>query len=307
MFDLDLGIDLGATTSRVYEPRRGVVVQQPTATAVGCGVRALNAAAVENSVRDLLHAVPRNRLRRPRVVLSVPCHTDADERQALAAATVRAGARAAITIEAPVAAGIGAGVEVGDDLPSLVVDVGGRWTEVAVLAAGGMQASASMPVGGLAVDRALVARIRGAHRLHITGSTAEDLKLALGSAVPLAQEGRAAVTGTDAVGRTRTVEVTSVDVRRWIREPVDAILATIADVLDRVERRVAADLLDSELVLTGGGALLRGLDQRVATVSGMRVRVARESALATVRGAGTCGPVTSSVGAEGLEPPTSAV
>ena len=307
MFDLDLGIDLGATTSRVYEPRRDVVVQQPTATAVGCGVLNLDTTAVETSIRGLLQAVHRSRLRRPRVVLSVPCHTDAQERQALEAATVRAGARAAVTIDAPVAAGIGAGVEVADDLPSLVVDIGGRWTEVAVLAAGTMQASASIPVGGLAVDRAIAARLRGTHGITIGARTAEDLKLALGSAIPLAQEGRAAVTGTDRGGSSRTVEVSSPEVRRWCREPVDAMLAAITGVLDRVPRKVAADLLDGDLVLTGGGALLRGLDQRAATVTGMRVRIARESALAAVRGAGACGPTTASVGAEGLEPPTSAV
>ena len=296
MLALDLGIDLGTTTSRVYEPRRGVVLEQPA-----------TAADPEAAVRSLLRSVQRTPLPRPRVVLTVPCHTAPAERRALEDATVRAGARSATTIEAPVAAGIGAGAEVGDDLPTLVVDVGGRWTEVAVVAMGAMQRSTSVLVGGRDLDRAIVRRFAGAHALHISEQTAEELKLALGSAVPLAHEGLAEVTGADRDGREHTVVVSSRDVRRWIREPVETMLASVRDVVRSLPARTAADLLDGELVLTGGGAGLPGLDQRMAVVSGMHVRVPRQSHLAAVVGAGSCGRVVRSVGAEGLEPPTSSV
>lgn len=295
MLALDLGIDLGTTTSRVYEPRRGVVVEQPAAV------------DAESAVRSLLREVQRAPRPRPRVVLSVPCHTAPTARRALEDATVRAGARSATTIEAPVAAGIGAGADVGEDTPTLVVDLGGRWTEVAVVALGGMQRFTAVPVGGADLDRAIARRFAGAHALQISEATAEELKLALGSAVPLADEGLAEVTGTDTHGRHHTVVVSSRDVRRWIREPVEEMLSAVRDVLHSLPARTAADLLDGELVLTGGGACLPGLDQRMATASGMSVRVPRQSRLAAVMGAGSCGQVVRSVGAEGLEPPTSAV
>ena len=307
MFDLDLGIDLGATGSRIYEPRRRVLVQQPAAAAAGCGTSALSTATVERSVRHLLDVVHRGPLRRPRVVMTVPCHTPMPDRRELEAATRRAGARTAVTIEAPVAAAIGAGVEVGEAAPSMVVDIGGCWTEVAVLADGAMQRSTSIPVGGTAIDRAIARRARATHGVELDPATAEELKLTLGSAVPLAQEGLAEVRGTDAAGRTRTAIVSSDEVRRWIRDPVDAMLTAVASVLDHLPPRMSADLLDGELVLTGGGALLVGLDHRMAAISGMTVRVAQQSQIAAVLGAGSCVEQVVSVGAEGLEPPTSAV
>ena len=288
MFDLDLGIDLGATTNRVYEPRRGVVLEEPADAQCGCGPSALSTGAVEHSVRHLLEVVHRRPLRRPRVVMTVPCHTASEQRRALEAATVRAGARTAVTIEAPVAAGIGAGVEVGGATPSMIVDIGGCWTEVAVVAWGGMQHSRSIPVGGGAIDRAIVTRTRAAHGLVINRATAEQIKLVLGSAVPLASEGLAEVTGTGVDGAAASAIVSSDEVRRWIREPVDAMLTTVAQVLDGLPARTAADLLDGELVLTGGGALLPGLDHRMAAISGMAVRVAHQSDLAAVVGAGNC-------------------
>ena len=288
MFDLDLGIDLGATTSRVYEPRRGVVLEEPADAVNGCGPAGLSSATVEQSVRHLLEAVHRRPLHRPRVVMTVPCHTAADDRRALEAATVRAGARTAVTIEAPVAAGIGAGVEVGGATPSMVVDIGGCWTEVAVVAFGTMQHSLSVPVGGTAIDRAIVHRVRAAHGLVITQTTAEEIKLALGSAVPLVSEGLAEVRGTGVNSAPAAVIVSSDEVRRWIREPVDTMLSAVGRVLDALPPRTAADLLDGELVLTGGGALLPGIDHRMAAVSGMSVRVAQQSHLAAVVGAGSC-------------------
>ena len=288
MFDLDLGIDLGATTRRVYEPRRGVVSEEPADAVTGCGPAGLSSASVEQSVRHLLEVVHRRPLHRPRVVLTVPCHTAESERRALEAATVRAGASTAVTIEAPVAAGIGAGVEVGGATPSMVVDIGGCWTEVAVVAFGAMQHSLSIPVGGAAIDQAIVNRMLASHGLVITPATAEEIKLALGSAVPLLSEGLAEVTGTGADGAATTAIVSSDEVRRWIREPVDEMLSAVVQVLDEVSPRTAADLLDGELVLTGGGALLPGLDHRMAAVSGIGVRVARQSHLAAVVGAGSC-------------------
>lgn len=288
MFDLDLGIDLGATTNRVYEARRGVVLEEPADAVTGCAPPGLNTRKVEHSVRHLLEVVHRSPLRRPRVVMTVPCHTAAQERRALEEATLRAGARTAVTIEAPVAAGIGAGVEVGGATPSMVVDVGGCWTEVAVVAFGTMQHSLSIPTGGAAIDRAIVNRAHASHGLMITQATAEEIKLALGSAVPLLSEGLAEVAGTGVDGAAARVIISSDEVRRWIREPVDAMLSAVVRVLDDLSPRTAADLLDGELVLTGGGALLPGLDHRMAAVSGMTVRVAQQSHLAAVVGAGSC-------------------
>lgn len=288
MFDLDLGIDLGATTSRVYEPRRGVVLEKRADSVTGCARPGLNTHAVEHSVRHLLEVVHRSPLRRPRVVMTVPCHTAVEERRAVEAATLRAGARTAVTIEAPVAAGIGAGVEVGATTPSMVVDIGGCWTEVAVVAFGTMQHSLSIPVGGAAIDGAIVMRTHASHGLVITAATAEQIKITLGSAVPLVSEGLAEVTGTDRAGATAAVILSSKEVRRWIREPVEAMLSAVGRVLDELPARTAADLLDGELVLTGGGALLPGLDHRMAAVSGMNVRVAQQSHLAAVVGAGSC-------------------
>ena len=219
----------------------------------------------------------------------------------------RAGARTAVVIDAPVAASIGAGIDVSDERPTMVVDIGGCWTEVAVIAAGAMEHSKAVAVGGMTLDLAIRDALVAVHGLLVPLETAEELKLAMASAIPLASEGAAEVTGHDVDGTVCQVVVTSPQVRDWIRQPVNQMLHAVTDVLDVLPARRAADLLDSEIVLTGGGAHLRGFAQRLQRATGVPVRVAHDSEHAAVVGAGYCAEQVAVVGAEGLEPPTSAV
>ncbi len=314
----DLAIDLGTTSTLVYVRGVGVTLSEPSIVAVaaetgelvGVGnnakamlgrtpehivtVRPLRDGVIadfDNAERMLRYFVSRVHRRsfwfRPRIVVAVPSGITGVERRAVRDACYSAGAREVHLMDEPMAAAIGAGLPVHEASGSMVVDVGGGTTEVAVLALGGTVASLSVRVGGDRLDEAIISYAKKEYSLLIGERTAEDVKVAIGSAFPSAQEPGSQLRGRDLVtGLPRTVDVTAEEIRWALDEPVQAIVDAIAATLDRTPPELAGDILTRGIALTGGGALLSGLDARLASETGMPVAVADDPRNAVVLGVG---------------------
>jgi len=226
-------------------------------------------------------------LLRPRVIVGIPSGVTEVEKRAVIDATLQAGAREAYLIEEPMAAAIGAGLPVSEPVGSMVVDIGGGTTEVAVIALGGIVASKSIRIGGDEMDEAIIQYARKAYSLLIGERTAEEIKIAIGSAYPLREEQAAEVRGRDLVsGLPRTVRMTSAEIREALREPVAAIVDAVKQTLERTPPELAADIVERGIVLAGGGSLLRGLDRLLAEETGMPVTLTDDPLSAVVLGTG---------------------
>ena len=315
----DLAIDLGTATTQVHLRGLGVVLDEPTLVAVDTRTGRLVAAGsaahdmlgrtpervvvlrplsdgvitdsevTEQMLRHFVGRVRPSRLVRPRAVVCVPSGVTAVERRALEDAALRCGARSVSVLEEAMAAAIGAGLPVESAKASMVVDMGGGTTDVAVLSLGGVVNARSVRVGGDEVDEAVVRGVKEAHDLLLGERSAEDIKVRAGSVWPLAEQLTVRVRGRDlSTGLPRTVELGSEEVRRMI-EPVTAqVVEVVRLVLDVCPPELAGDLLDTGVVLTGGGALLRGWTERLRHELGVPVRVADRAEHAVIRGAGTC-------------------
>ncbi|MBR7744505.1 rod shape-determining protein [Phycicoccus sp. BSK3Z-2] len=315
----DLAVDLGTANTVVYERGRGVVLDEPSVVAVRAGTSDLLAAGTrakdmlgrtpdtvtavrplrdgvisdadvtERMVRWFVDRVAPSRLVRPRVVVCVPSDITSVERRALEDATLRSGARRVYVIEETMAAAIGAGLPVEETRASMVVDIGGGTTDVGVISLGGIVTSRTVRIGGDEIDDALVSHVKAEYSLLLGESSAERLKIAAGSAFPLREELAERVRGRDLVtGLPRTVTIGSAEVRRAIETPVASIVDLVRSVLDVCPPELAGDVVDRGVVLTGGGALLRGLDERLHHELGVPVRVAEDPLRAVARGAGRC-------------------
>ncbi|AXH97980.1 rod shape-determining protein [Ornithinimicrobium avium] len=315
----DLAVDLGTATTQVHVRGRGVVLDEPSLVAVDTRTGRLVAAGTaaqemlgrtpervvtlrplsdgvvtdaevtEQMLRHFVGRVRPSRLVRPRTVVGVPSGVTAVERRALEDAALRCGARSVHVVEEVMAAAIGAGLPVESSTASLVVDMGGGTTDVAVISLGGVVNARSLRVGGDEVAEAVVRGVKESHDLLLGERSAEDIKVRAGSVWPLAEELTVRVRGRDlSTGLPRTVELGGEEVRRMI-EPVTAqVVEVVRLVLDVCPPELAGDLLDSGVVLTGGGALLRGWTERLRHELGVPVRVADEPQHAVVRGAGAC-------------------
>lgn len=315
----DLAVDLGTATTQVHVRGRGVVLDEPSLVAVdtrtgrmvAAGTAAqemlgrtpervvtlrplsegviTDAEVTEQMLRHFVGRVRPSRLTRPRTVVCVPSGVTAVERRALEDATLRCGARSVHVVEEVMAAAIGAGLPVESAKASLVVDMGGGTTDVAVLCLGGVVNARSVRVGGDEVDEAIVRGVKESHDLLLGERSAEDIKVRAGSVWPLAEDLAVRVRGRSlSTGLPRTVELGSEEVRRMV-EPVTAqVVEVVRLVLDVCPPELAGDLLDTGVVLTGGGALLRGWAERLRHELGVPVRVADEPQHAVVRGAGVC-------------------
>jgi rod shape-determining protein MreB and related proteins len=315
-----VGVDLGTSTSRVSARGRGVVRSIPSLVAVDRRSRAVvamgeDAAAMDGRVPDHLEVVhplregviaeiepatallrhllraaaPRPRLAPVRAVVCAPGDITDIERRAVADAALRAGARTVAIVEEPMAAAIGAGLPVAEAQASIVVDVGGGTTEVAVIALGGIVTRTSVRVGGDAVDAALAAHLKHEHQLLVGARTAEWLKRTVGSAHPATDGEGTLVAGRDLErGLPVAVWVDAAEARSAIAEPIAEIEDAVRASLERTPPELVADLLDTGLTLTGGGALLPGLDRRLGEVTGLPVRLAPDPLLAVAVGAGRC-------------------
>jgi len=318
MFGLDLGIDLGTSTCLVYVKGRGIVLCEPSVVAISretsevlavgeearmmlgrtpgniVAVRPMRDGVIADytitkaMLRHFIHrACGRRRIFKPQVVVCVPSGATSVERRAVVEAALEAGARRAFPIEEPMAAAIGAGLPIAGPQGNMVVDIGGGTTDIAVISLGGIVISDSVRVGGIRMDEAIMHYIRREHNLLIGERTAEEVKIRIGSAYPMEPEMQMEVKGRDLVtGLPRTVVVTSEEVRRALQEPVRAIVEKVKDVLERTPPELAADIVDRGIVLTGGGALLRGMDKLLQEETGIPVHVAEDPISCVAIGAG---------------------
>jgi rod shape-determining protein MreB len=225
----------------------------------------------------------------PRVVVCVPSGVTGVELRAVKEATESAGARQAYTIEEPLAAAIGAGLPVNEAQGSMVVDIGGGTSEVAVISLGGIVTKSSIRIAGDDIDDAISAYIQKEYKIAIGTQTGEQLKIELGSAFPLGQEESAEIRGRDLVsGLPKTIVITSEEVQEAISVPVDAIVAAVRDTLNRTPPELASDIMDRGMVLAGGGALLRLIDERLRRETGIPVHVADDPLMCVAIGSGRC-------------------
>ncbi|HEX2467969.1 MAG TPA: rod shape-determining protein [Solirubrobacterales bacterium] len=290
----DMAVDLGTANTLVYVRGRGIVLSEPSVVAVDSGSGEVHAVGVEakrmlgrtpgsiqairplkdgviadfditeEMLRHFIQRVHQNRFAHPRVVVCGPSGVTGVEKRAVEEACLSAGARQAYLIEEPMAAAIGAGLPVGEPTGSMVLDVGGGTSEVAVISLGGIVVSESIRVGGDEMDDALSNHCKHEHKLLIGQQTAEEVKLEIGSAAPLPEEVTTEIRGRDLVtGLPKTIMLTSTEVRNAIEEPVSQIVGAVKNTLDRTPPELAGDIMDRGITLAGGGALLQGMDQRM--------------------------------------------
>ncbi len=311
-----VGIDLGTSNLLVYVKGRGIVVREPSVVAVSNGeivamgeeardmigrtpgpieaVRPLQDGVIANftitqkMLRHLLVRVcGRRRFFRPQVCICVPSGATSVEKRAVVEAALAAGAKRAIPIEEPMAGAIGAGLEVTAPTGHLVVDVGGGTTDIAVISLGGIVLSESIRIGGAEMDAMIVRQIKRAYNLVVGERTAEEVKIRIGSAYPLPNESSMTVKGRDAVsGLPKTVEISSEEVREALAEPVAALVERVRAVLERTPPELAADIVEKGITLTGGGALLRGLDRLIEAQTDVPVHVAEDPLTCVAVGTG---------------------
>jgi rod shape-determining protein MreB and related proteins len=316
----DMAVDLGTANTLVYVRGRGILVDEPSVVAVNektgelvavgrdakqmvgrtpediTTIRPLQGGviadfeATEQMLRHFIALVHRRRyLAKPRMVVCVPSGITTVEQRAVKEAGYQAGARRVYIIEEPMAAAIGAGLPVHQATGNMVVDVGGGTTEVAVISLGGIVTSLSVRTAGDELDRAITNWMKKEHALLLGEATAEEVKVTLGSAFPGPLDREAEIRGRDLVsGLPRTVVLTSSDVRTAIEEPLHAIIDAVRVTLDQTPPELAGDIMDRGIVLTGGGALLRGLDERLRHETGMPVHVAEDPLRSVALGAGRC-------------------
>ncbi len=290
----DMAVDLGTANTLVYVRGRGIVLSEPSVVAVDSRTGEVHAVGVEakrmlgrtpgtiqairplkdgviadfdvteEMLRHFIQRVHQNRFAHPRVVVCVPSGVTGVEKRAVEEACLSAGARQAYLIEEPMAAAIGAGLPVAEPTGSMVLDVGGGTSEVAVISLGGIVVSESIRVGGDEMDEAIVNHCKHEHKLLIGQQTAEEVKLEIGSAAPLREELTTEIRGRDMVtGLPKTIMLTSDEVRSALEEPVSQIIGAVKETLDRTPPELAGDIMDRGITLAGGGALLQGLDQRL--------------------------------------------
>jgi rod shape-determining protein MreB len=224
---------------------------------------------------------------KPDVIVCVPAKATSVERRAVIDAAIEAGARRAFTIEEPMAAAIGAGLPITEPGANVVVDIGGGTTDIAVISLGGIVISDSIRVGGIKMDEAIVKYIKREYNLLIGEQTAEEIKIQIGSAYKLPQELTMEVRGRDMVtGLPKTIRITSEEIRKALSEPVSQIVNRVKTVLEQTPPELAAEVVTRGIVLTGGGALLRGLDQLLQLETGVPVRIADDPISAVALGTG---------------------
>ena len=306
-YDGDLAIDLGTANTLVSVRGKGIVIREPSVVAIDKNDDRILAVGIE--AKRMLGRTPGNivavrplkdgviadfdvteaMLRyfidkasekrypwtpRPRVVVCVPSGVTSVEKRAVFEATMSAGARQAYLIEEPMAAAIGADLPVEEPTGSMVIDIGGGTTEVAVIAMGGIVVSQSVRVAGDEFDRAILTHVRDAYNLAIGERTAEDIKIKVGSAVPLKDELDVEVNGRDVItGLPKTVRIESEEIRRALQKPLEDMTKAVKDALDATPPDLASDLMYYGILLTGGGALLRGLDILLREETGVSVNV----------------------------------
>lgn len=302
----ELGIDLGTSNILVFKKGEGIVLEEPTVVALNTKTKKV--LAVGEAAREMLGRTPgdivairplkdgviadythtlkmleflldrvagKRRLMRPKLVICVPSSATNVERRAVKQAAQEAGAGDVIPIEEPMAAAIGAGMPISSPGGNMVVDIGGGTTDIAVISLGGLVISESLRVGGNKLDEAIVRHMRSVYNLMVGERTAEEIKMKIGSAYPLEQELRLDVRGRDLMaGLPRTVEVSSEEIREALSDPLKQITEKVCAVLEQTPPELGSDIITRGIVVTGGGALLRGIDYLLSAVTEVPVRIA---------------------------------
>jgi rod shape-determining protein MreB len=316
----DMAVDLGTANTLVYVRGRGVVLNEPSVVAINTNTKGILAVGTEakrmigrtpgnivairplrdgviadfdtteRMLRYFIQKVHRRRhFAKPRIVVCVPSGITGVEQRAVKDAGYQAGARKVYIIEEPMAAAIGAGLPVHEPTGNMVVDIGGGTTEVAVISLGGIVTSASIRTGGDELDQAIIGYVKKEYSLMLGERTAEEIKMAIGSAFPMPDEPHAEIRGRDLVsGLPKTIIVSAEEIRKAIEEPVNAIVDSVKTTLDKCPPELSGDVMDRGIVLTGGGALLRGLDERLRHETGMPIHIADNPLHSVAIGSGKC-------------------
>ena len=322
LFSQDIGVDLGTANTLVFVKGKGIVIREPsvvavdertnpkTVVAVGAdakrmigrtpgsitAVRPIKDGVIADfdMTSDMLkafikRAISGSPFNRARVMICIPSGVTEVERRAVHDAAKSAGARYVSLIEEPMVAAIGAGLPVLDATGSMIVDIGGGTSEVAVISLGDIVTSKSVRVAGDNFDEAIISYVKRTFNLLIGERSAEDIKLKLGSAYPYEGEAAMEIKGRNLIdGLPKSVEITSAQVREALADPVDQILDAIRYTLDRTPPELAADIIERGITITGGGALLRGLDKLISSETGMPVNIAKNPLDCVVNGTGIC-------------------
>ncbi|MGQ9609433.1 MAG: rod shape-determining protein [bacterium] len=318
LFSNDIAIDLGTATTLVYVRGKGIVLCEPSVVAVDkdtgrvravgneakrmLGKTPINIKAIrplrdgviadfeitESMIRHFIREVHNSRrMSRPRMIIGIPSGITEVERRAVRESAERAGAREVYLITEPMAAAIGAGLPVQEPAGNMVVDIGGGTTEVAIISLGGIVVFQSSRTAGDELDEAIIQHIKREYSMSIGERSAEEIKIKVGSAFPLEQEETLELKGQDLVaGLPKTLTVTSEEIRNALKEPISEIVSVIRMTLEQTPPELAADIVERGMILTGGGAMLRGLDRLISEETKLPVIIADKPIECVVLGAG---------------------
>ena len=313
-----IGIDLGTTNVLVYLPEKGIVINEPCVVALDA--KSNSVMAIGQEAKEMIGRTPesiiashplkdgvianyhvtlamlkyfinklcgRIRLFKPDVMVAIPAGVTSTEKRAVVDACLAAGARNAFVIKEPIAAALGAGVPIASSSGNMIIDIGGGTTEVAVIALGDIVCSTSVRVGGIKMDQALANYIRKKHNLVVGEATAENIKIKVGSALPLKKELKMEVSGCNTLtGLPESIFITSSDVVIGIREVLQEVIAAVKTVLQKTPPELASDVMDKGIVMTGGGSQLRNLDKMLTKVTGVPCQTAEDPLLCVAKGTG---------------------
>ncbi len=318
MFRKKIGIDLGTTNILVYLPKKGVVINEPSVVAISTTDKKIMAVGIE--AKEMLGKTPDTiiasrplkdgviadyktteamlryfinkalggfRIFRPEVMVAVPGGITSTERRAVIDATMAAGAKAAYIIKEPIVAAIGASIPIGSPSGNMIIDIGGGTAEIAIISLGGIVSSGSVRIGGNRLDQAILEYTRRHHNLAIGERTAEDIKINIGSALPMEEPLTMEVRGRDMVtGLPRTITMTTNDVVEAIATQLEGIVEAVKEVLHNTPPELAADVIDKGIILSGGSSLLRNIDQLVSKATGVPAYVADDALFCVAKGTG---------------------
>lgn len=314
----DMGIDLGTANTLIYVKGKGILLREPSVVAINSDVKKVLAVGEEAkqmigrtpgnivAIRPLKDGViadfdvtqtmlrkfiekvsPKSAFTSPRIVVCFPSGVTEVEKRAIDEATKQAGARDVLLMEEPMAAAIGAGLPVNEPTGSMIVDIGGGTTEVAVISLGGIVTSKSLRIAGDELDHAIISYIKKEYSLAIGERTSENVKIELGSAFDTGEDSSMDIRGRDLIsGLPKVVTITSSEVRDALKEPVAAIIDAIKTTLEKTPPELASDIMDKGIMLAGGGAMLRGLDQLINKETHMPVHIAESPLDCVALGAG---------------------
>jgi len=312
----DIAIDLGTANTLVYIKGKGVLINEPSIVAksvhndkiiaVGYEAKAMVGRThreietirplrdgviadfnmTDGLLQGFINKINMNRLARPRMVICVPSGVTEVERRAVRDSGERANAREVYLIEEPVAAAIGIGLDISKPIGNIIIDIGGGTTEIAVIALDGVVTKEAIRVAGDEMDEAIIQWFRNEHKLDIGSSTAENIKKSVGSAMRVKSE-MIGVKGRDLVsGIPKTIEVSSDEIRQALKDPINAIVEAVKRALEQTPPELSADILDRGIIMTGGGSMLKGIDQLIRERTNVPVNIAEEPLLSVVRGTG---------------------